>query len=476
MSVRSRGLSRAAVSVDLLFDDVQNQMDRNKWWMRVRDWARGLKLQLTRATRRRAVLGERQFRAVMVNGPCDLSCAWCNIEGVRMTLPGDELEQVTTELEGLAERGTWEVCFGLHHAEPTTLPELPEMVSRARGLGFARLILSTSGMSIASLGYLERLVDAGLDEVILTMLTLDRARCDLLFGRPGATDRKLQALKNCMRLKLDISLPLMLLRPVLDGVAEAVQELGRLGEGYAGALSLHACLMDYVPNDRDRYGLLWPTYPEVQWTMNRVVRVAPSVRLLSKDMPLCVRKRIPGVDSSSYRVPTVGFVHPEAICGGCSERSACAGVPELYLERLPRHAGSLVAEGGGTKPPTSSVEALEASLRACGGGSQPTGKSGPHVWTAVMATALSRLGDADWLDGFRVIAVEEGPDRLAIRLRKAAEALHLLIEPKSKASRYYLEGERFVLSYAGDTPLDSAPKRAVAEAVLRVASECVGAD
>lgn len=431
---------------------------------------------LARAARWRPPSADRSAPNVMVNGPCDLSCAWCNIAGTRTYLPQDELERVTRELERLAACGAREACFGLHHTEPTTLPELPEILSRARSLGFERTILSTSGMNIAERAYLERLVVAGLDAVIVTVVTLDRARSDLLLGRPGATDRKLRAIRNCVRQGLDVVVPMMLLRPALGGVPDAVRELRALGDGYGGNFDLHGCLMDYV-HDRSsaRHRLLWPTYPEIRRTMNRVARVDPSFGVLSKDMPLCVRKSMPGVDRSSYRMPAAGFVRPEAICGSCHERHACGGVPEHYVEHLPREARSLLPDSRGQEPPSWSLEDLEASLRGCVAAQHADGEeTASRAWTAGAREALlGVLQDADHFDGFCLAALEEGSDRLTIRFRRASESLSFVVEPAANARRFYLKGARFALSYHSDTPVDSAAKRAVAETLLSVVHERV---
>lgn len=437
---------------------------------RLRDSVGLMVAQLERMSRGRQASSKQAV--VMVNGPCDLSCAWCNIAGTRTILPGDELTRVTRELEQLADRGTQEVCFGLLHTEPTTVPELPEILRRARGLGFRRLVLSTSGMNLADPVYLERLVPA-LDAVIVTVLTLDRARSDRLFGRPKATDQKLRAIRNCMRLGLDIHLPMMFLRPVLHDVPQAVTELRAMGEGYAGTFGLHGCLMDYVHGAaRDRYQLLWPTYPEVQWTLHHVARVAPSFRLMSTDMPLCVRARIPGVDSD-YRTPTKGFVHPDAICGQCPERKRCGGIPEAYVERLDPKARTLLSDHAGAEPPRWSVEELDTSLRAC----EEVCEQASTRWTTVVADGLAAMDRrADWLDGFRIASLEQGPDRLVIRLQRASEALHFFVEPTLKVGKCFLKGDRFALSYESDTPIDSAWKVDVAKALLRAVHECATVD
>ncbi len=349
-----------------------------------------------------------------VPGPCDLRCAWCNARGLAPLSFDGEVEQIAERLSELAARGERAVGFGLYHSEPMTYPRFPELVRRARSLGFERITLSSSGIRLSEGDLARRVVEAGVTSVILSLVTLDREISDALLGREGATEAKLAALERCLDAGARVTAILMLLRPALRGTPEAARALTDRAARAGGALKVHGCLMDRVADmPAEQEALLWPAPEELRWVVDRT------------------RARVPGF---AFRPEDLGIA-------GVSPQEPPGPRPEELVDALKR-----------------------VGLRQGRPLWQPGGFPAWQAGSVGTLAALRRRRAS--IRGLRLGEVRRGATELRVSLGTGEERLEVIIERRDEAERWFLAGRRLAISAASDTPADTPAKRQALAALL----------
>jgi len=124
---------------------------------------------------------------------CNLRCRFCYY--------GEDLrgEDCTTEklksfLKLASERGIKDVDFS--GGEPTIRKDFVELVSYAKKLRFRNICVITNGFMMADKEYTEKLVDAGLNEVLFSVHGNSKKLNDYLTKVPSSFERLMEAIKN----------------------------------------------------------------------------------------------------------------------------------------------------------------------------------------------------------------------------------------------------------------------------------------
>ncbi|NLG73703.1 MAG: radical SAM protein [Chloroflexi bacterium] len=112
--------------------------------------------------------------------------------------------------------------------EPTLHSDLPELIAYAEGLGLITG-LNTNGRRLSDPAFLDRLVQAGLDHVQITVESHDPAIHDLMVGRRGAWKQTIAGLKNALSARLFVMTNTTMLRHNSPFLAQTLDFLGELG-------------------------------------------------------------------------------------------------------------------------------------------------------------------------------------------------------------------------------------------------------
>ncbi len=394
---------------------------------------------------------------IAVRGPCDLRCAWCNYRGSVNFDVSDEVTRVGAELRRLSDEGHRAVTLGFRHTEPTTHPDLRQIVALAKTLGFEKVMLSTSGLTIVNREYLARLRDDGLTDVIVTIAGAEGGLTDLLLGRAGASQAKLDALQVCREVGVHIFAILALLRPTLHGLDELVRLLMQIIHPDD---VLHAQVLDPVFNTSDRrFSQLWPRPGEILWVMERLRRVEPSLSLSAGALPCCLVEALGDAVRLSPDRPDKSF---DRFCGDCPVEG-CPGVLSSHFGDGRSTSSPLILRP--TEPPTISAESLRRVLGASGD-TQTVGSEDLRYSEHILGRMLEMNRP---LCGFVVSGIERYPGRLEVRLspldRTEGSRLTVLVEEAAEAECFYISGPRFALSFRSDTPMNSDGKVKVLHAL-----------
>ncbi|MCP4231402.1 MAG: radical SAM protein [bacterium] len=162
---------------------------------------------------------------------CDNACPHCYNEKTREgeTLSLDEFKRVIDKV--------WEV--GIPHitftgGEPTESPYLVELVEYAEEIGIITGLL-TNGRKLADQAFVDKLADAGLDHVQITIESVDSAIHDDMVGVPGAFEQTVEGIKKIIASPMYLVTNTTLTKKNADGVEELVAFLAGLGVDHVAA-------------------------------------------------------------------------------------------------------------------------------------------------------------------------------------------------------------------------------------------------
>jgi molybdenum cofactor biosynthesis enzyme MoaA len=154
----------------------------------------------------------------------------CNMECRNCYIPNRELQDMDTEwLYGILSRLPWRTRIRLVGAEPTVRGDLPDIVQGVRRLGHLPVLVS-NGLRLASRGYVQKLKQAGLRTVHLSMN--GGLRDDLYEALDGlrCAEKKLQALENLAAERMYVTVGVILVRGVNEfHLADLITHLRSLG-------------------------------------------------------------------------------------------------------------------------------------------------------------------------------------------------------------------------------------------------------
>lgn len=81
-------------------------------------------------------------------------------------------------------------------SEITLMKSLPELAERARNAGFERVRIQSHGMKLANPNYLDRLINAGINEYFISIPGCDVATNDAITQVPGSWEKAYAGLQN----------------------------------------------------------------------------------------------------------------------------------------------------------------------------------------------------------------------------------------------------------------------------------------
>jgi len=152
---------------------------------------------------------------------CNNRCRFCVQGDKRKTAAAPTREQLLAELEASRPAAEGVVFTG---GEPTLRPDLPELVARARALGYAPIQIQSNGRMFASRAYCEGLVAAGASEFSPALHGHVAALHDHLTRAPGSFAQTVAGIRNLRAM----GLPVITNSVVVRANARTLPRLARL--------------------------------------------------------------------------------------------------------------------------------------------------------------------------------------------------------------------------------------------------------
>ncbi|UCF08916.1 MAG: radical SAM protein [Thermoplasmata archaeon] len=156
---------------------------------------------------------------------CQNKCGHCYNEPERIK------KELTTQdwkkiLDRLWDAGVPHVVFT--GGEPTLRDDLPELIAYAEAKGQITGLI-TNGRKLADKGYLDGLVQAGLDHVQITVESFNPETHDEIVGFEGARQETVSGLKNAVSADLYLVTNTSVLRRNISGIGDTMNFLAGLG-------------------------------------------------------------------------------------------------------------------------------------------------------------------------------------------------------------------------------------------------------
>lgn len=165
---------------------------------------------------------------------CNNNCAHCYNARPRN---GEELS--TAEWKKILDR-LWDLSIPhivFTGGEPTLRPDLPELIAHAEQLGQITGI-NTNGRMLKQPAYVQKLVEAGLDHVQITLESHNPAIHDHMVAAPGAWEDTIKGIQNALSHRLFVMTNTTLLQENSRYLAETLHFLADLGVPTVGLNAL----------------------------------------------------------------------------------------------------------------------------------------------------------------------------------------------------------------------------------------------
>lgn len=331
---------------------------------------------------------------------CPLACPYCS-NPLQLAAMGEELDtgQWRQVIAQAADMGCLQVHFS--GGEPTLRKDLPELVAHARGLGlYSNLI--TSGVATDEVA-LDRLIEAGLEHIQLSIQGADAATADRVSGYRNSHEKKLRLAAWVQARKLPLTLNAVVHRQNVEQIP-AIIEL---------ALSMGARRLEVAHTQYYGWGL-----------RNRAALMPSRAQLqAATDMVEAARVRLHGRLVIDYVLPDYHGSRPKACMGGWAQRfinisprgdvlpcHAAETIPDMRFENVRERSLAQIWYGG------------EAFARFRGTDWMPEPCKGCELreidWGGCRCQALALSGDAGLTDP----VCKRSPDHARIQAMAQAEA------------------------------------------------------
>ncbi|MGE0786694.1 MAG: radical SAM protein HxsC4 [Sandaracinaceae bacterium] len=305
---------------------------------------------------------------VSLGAVCNNNCIFCMEEdrdGRYINNSAMTKERVEWMLE--AHKGGEEVCFT--SGEPTTRPELPDLVARAKALGFDRISVMTNGRRLSHFPYAAGLAKRGMNRFYVSIHGHDKKLHEGLTRTPDSFEQTVAGLDSVARLK-PYGVELHTSTVVTNRNLPYMLEIYRFLRSH-GVDQVVFNVMQANGRADTYFEKIFPRYSEIADQFRRFIGAVGEAQPMAflVDIPLCATEGIPDFNrgyveryrhfdlESQVDLPIEGLVRRRADgagtglvlvtredldlaerehraeCAGCKYRPQCEGVWKNYLAR-----------------------------------------------------------------------------------------------------------------------------------------------
>ncbi|MDQ3033762.1 MAG: radical SAM protein, partial [Myxococcota bacterium] len=277
------------------------------------------------------VHGDVEEDLIRVVFQCNQACRFCFVS---THLPAASDEAIERAIRSAAERGHKVTLSG---GEPTLHPGLAGFVRLARSLTKLPILLQTNAIRLADRELVRTLVDAGLDEVFVSLHGATAAVSDAVTHAPGTFDKTVRGLDELVAAGLRVQINFVICQANAHELSAWVALLADRWPTAFANVSFVAPSTDVVPREHaliPRYGDVLPALADaVALAESRGIEIGGFESMCG--IPLCLVPRSldryfalstiePGFDAGE-------FMRAEA-CSRCALSSRCYGVRRGYVE------------------------------------------------------------------------------------------------------------------------------------------------
>lgn len=286
---------------------------------------------------------------------CNNKCLMCSVDEKQCAFPNRTYNDIESDLKIGRLDGFTEVEFT--GGEPTIRKDILENIARAKELGYERISLSTNGRLFSYPDFCDKIVQAGLNKVTISLHGADEKTHNAITRTPGSFTEVIQGIENLKKIndfQINIS-------SVISSVN--YRNLIKFGEFILSLGIKNWYLLDLIPEGsaKKHYMQLAVTQNELARELNTLGNIADKFNELGFfDFPFCLfeekmisNPKINFINTQKRGETTkqVGFsperivrgedglYHDELrtqieICKSCRYIERCGGVWREYLEKF----------------------------------------------------------------------------------------------------------------------------------------------
>ncbi|MBK7775543.1 MAG: radical SAM protein [Sandaracinaceae bacterium] len=269
---------------------------------------------------------------------CNQDCTFC-WQGRDWPSPPEELYWTW-----LDEIGTIGVDMLTITGEPTLFRRLPELVERAHKIHGLRVSMQTNAIKFAKAEFAERLADAGLEVLLVSLHSADPKVSDSMTRAPGTHVRTIAGVHAALRAGLKVAFNCLVER---DNVLQLPELAEYVATEFAAPFPRQVPVVNFSQaggyHDTERLGSSFVSLDDVRDPLVRATRRLRAAGVSVENFgscgfPSCVFHDQPDLLPDARR--ELGAHHMAArttntdLCRTCNRVGTCVGVRRNYLERF----------------------------------------------------------------------------------------------------------------------------------------------
>ena len=193
--------------------------DVKEEWHSYLEWATlQMKRTVAKLSENRTTQGEELL--IRLLEPCQARCSFCICRSAQPDMVSSS-EDIEERLVDGKKAGYKAVVFT--GGEPTLIRDLPQLLKRAKELGYKKIGLQSNGIKLAKYEYAKELVDAGLNYVLQSLHSHDPVTHESIFKIEGCFDDCVQSVKNLMDLNIIVALNYVTTKQNVNGHEDFVR-------------------------------------------------------------------------------------------------------------------------------------------------------------------------------------------------------------------------------------------------------------
>ena len=263
-------------------------------------------------------------------------------------------EELTRLISGAGD------IVGIGGWEPTIDPKLVRVVRRARKAGISRISLFTNAVLLDDMGYLQRLIAAGVNTFDVSFPSHLEALSDSLTRSPGSFRRRVAGIKNILSAPGEKYVSLVFVINSLNyrTMPRYAEYVARHFPGVIHVLLNMICVFGEV----EKKLFLVPRFERVKPYLSSALAAFSrhKIKCFTDNLPLCL---IPGFEYSSIDARQIVNSGAAAEIAGKAHQKECGGCSLLKLCPGPREDLALVPGAVRLKPSDKRAEDIARAIR-----------------------------------------------------------------------------------------------------------------
>lgn len=276
---------------------------------------------------------------------CNAKCVFC-VVGIPGSTEVKEMFQSYGEMVEELEKGRSKgyQALVLSGGEPTIHPQLIELISKAKEIGYQSIEMKSNGIKLKDRGFVKELVSAGLDNFCLSIQGPSAGIHDSVVGVPGAFDSIIKGSQYVKEFNMRILTPTCIQKANYQLLTDTVKLFKDIG-------SDHSTLTFVEPNGsaREYFEKIVPTYDAVVPYLKEAIKFLEDENMNWNihGFPMCMVKgyeyksldlwrkddALAGSNIEDYNLyEKKKFRVKGEVCKGCNVTAVCNGPWANYVK------------------------------------------------------------------------------------------------------------------------------------------------